>query len=95
MSLEQCILKGKNNKKTREQLMLEANLDRDSFKKELARIKETKIVLFDNGYYMPNTIEEYENFKRKCKQEILNIKKLFYLAKKEEELLWLKAESCR
>ena len=92
MSLEQCILKGKKNRKTREQLMFEANLDRDSFKKELATIKETKIVLFDNGYYMPNTEEEYELFKQKCKKEIANIKKLFYLAEKEEGLLWLEAE---
>lgn len=87
MKLEDCILKGKRNKRTREQLMFEAKIDRDTFKKELAKLKENKIVLFDDGYYIPNTIEDYEAFKEKCLKEISNIKKLVKLANKEEELL--------
>ena len=74
MRLEDCILKGKENKRTREQLMYVTNLDRDNFKRELAKIKRTKIVLFDNGYYKPNTLEDYKLFEEKCLKEISNLK---------------------
>ena len=87
MSLDDYILKGKNNRKTREQLMLETKIDKQTFREELAHLKKTKIVLFDDGYYKPNTIQDYEDFKDKCKREINYLKRLYYLASEEEEEL--------
>lgn len=85
MKLEELILKGKRNKKNREELMRLARLDRDSFKKELSKIKETQIILFEDGYYKPNTEEEYDAFIKKCNTEIKNIQHLVELATKEKK----------
>lgn len=85
MKLEELILKGKRNKKNREELMRLARLDRDSFKKELSKIKETQIILFEEGYYKPNTEEEYDAFIKKCNTEIKNIQHLVELATKEKK----------
>lgn len=85
MKLEELILKGKRNKKNREELMRLAHLDRDSFKKELSKIKETQIILFEEGYYKPNTEEEYDAFIKKCNTEIKNIQHLVELATKEKK----------
>lgn len=85
MKLEELILKGKRNKKNREELMRLARLDRDSFKKELSKIKETQIILFEDGYYKPNTEEEYDAFIKKCNTEIKNIQHLVVLATKEKK----------
>ena len=44
---------GNKHKKSRKELMLELEIDEDTFKKDLAKIKEKNIVLFDEGYYRP------------------------------------------
>lgn len=87
MSLDNYILKGKNNRKTREQLMLETKTDKQTFRQELAHLKKTKIVLFDDGYYKPNTKQEYEEFKEKCRREMSSLERLYCLASEEEEKL--------
>ena len=56
---------GKQNKETRNVLMNKANLTPRQFRKELARLREKYIIINDNGYYLPASKEEYEEFIQK------------------------------
>lgn len=88
MILEGYILKGINKRKTREQLMAETGLSKAAFIEELAKLKQNKIVLFNEGYYLPSTHEEYVAFIEKCNGEVEKIKSLVKRAKEEEKEIW-------
>ena len=78
---------GNKHKKSRKELMLELEIDEDTFKKDLAKIKEKNIVLFDEGYYRPTEIKEYDSLINKLKNIEGNPKKSIKLALKEREEL--------
>lgn len=78
---------GNKHKKSRKELMSELKIDEDTFKKDLAKIKEKNIVLFDGGYYRPTEIKEYDSLINKLKNIEGNAKKSIKIALKEREKL--------
>ncbi len=74
---------GKQNKETRNVLMNKANLTPRQFRKELARLREKYIIINDNGYYLPASKEEYEEFIQKQNERYIKIKETIDLAYKE------------
>lgn len=77
---------GKENKVSRDSLMYKAKITNiDKFKTELAELKTKNIILFEDGYYRPNTKEEYENFINKCNIKKTETQELIKIAKKEME----------
>lgn len=73
---------GKENRKTRQQLMYIAKIfDETQFKKELSELKKENIIIFENdGYYIPNKKEELENFINKIDKQNKEITKVLNLA---------------
>lgn len=79
---------GKENKITRGILMNKLKLNNvEELKKQLAELKQEYIILYDEGYYRPNTKEDYEKFIEKCNEQVNNSEKLIKLAKTEMEKL--------
>ena len=71
MKLIEVLPIGKENKKTRNVLMKESKIkDVEEFKKQLADIKKQYIVIFDDGYYLPASKDEYDNFMNKTNEQI-------------------------
>lgn len=87
MNLIDFIPIGKENKQTRQELMYKAKITEDEFKKELLNLKHKYIILFDNGYYLPQTKEEYLEFIQKQNQRLCDTAKTIDLAYKEMEEL--------
>lgn len=86
MKLIEVLPIGKENKKTRNVLMKELNIrDVEEFKKQLADIKKQYIVIFDDGYYLPASQDEYDNFMNKTNEQIKYYTKLKQMANKEME----------
>lgn len=86
MKLIEVLPIGKENKKTRNVLMKELNIrDVEEFKKQLADIKKQYIVIFDDGYYLPASQDEYDNFMNKTNEQIEYYTKLKQMANKEME----------
>lgn len=86
MKLIEVLPIGKENKKTRNVLMKELNIrDVEEFKKQLADIKKQYIVIFDDGYYLPASQDEYDNFINKTNEQIKYYTKLKQMANKEME----------
>lgn len=86
MKLIEVLPIGKENKKTRNVLMKELNIrDVEEFKKQLADIKKQYIVIFDDGYYLPASQDEYDNFMNKTNEQIEYYTKLKEMANKEME----------
>lgn len=86
MKLIEVLPIGKENKKTRNVLMKELNIrDVEEFKKQLADIKKQYIVIFDDGYYLPASKDEYDNFINKTNEQIKYYTKLKQMANKEME----------
>ena len=86
MKLIEVLPIGKENKKTRNVLMKELNIrDVEEFKKQLADIKNQYIVIFDDGYYLPASQDEYDNFMNKTNEQIEYYTKLKQMANKEME----------
>ena len=86
MKLIEVLPIGKENKKTRNVLMKELNIrDIEEFKKQLADIKKQYIVIFDDGYYLPASQDEYDNFMNKTNEQIEYYTKLKQMANKEME----------
>lgn len=86
MKLIEILPIGKENKKTRKTLMKEANIkDVEEFKKQLADIKKQYIVIFDDGYYLPASKDEYDNFINRTNEQIEYYTKLKEIANKEME----------
>ena len=84
MKLIECIPIGKQNKKTRDNLMQKAKIaDVRTFRKEIAKLKEKYIIINDNGYYLPANKKEYEEFIQKQNKRYCEIKKTIDLAYKE------------
>ncbi len=73
---------GKENRKTRQQLMYKAKIfDENQFKKELSELKKENIIIFENdGYYIPNKKEELQNFINKIDKQNKEITKVLNLA---------------
>ena len=73
---------GKENRKTRQQLMYKAKIFNEAqFKKELAELKKENIIIFENdGYYIPNKKEELQNFINKIDKQNKEITKILNLA---------------
>lgn len=73
---------GKENRKTRQQLMYIAKIfDENQFKKELSELKKENIIIFENdGYYIPNKTEELQNFINKIDKQNKEITKVLNLA---------------
>lgn len=73
---------GKENRKTRQQLMYIAKIfDENQFKKELSEFKKENIIIFENdGYYIPNKKEELQNFINKIDKQNKEITKVLNLA---------------
>lgn len=73
---------GKENRKTRQQLMYKAKIfDENQFKKELSELKKDNIIIFENdGYYIPNKTEELQNFINKIDKQNKEITKVLNLA---------------
>lgn len=81
MDLFNVIPKGKENKETRETLMYKSHIsDVKVFKKKLAELREEHIIAFDNGYYIPETKEEYMEFIMKQNKQLINTQKIMKLA---------------
>lgn len=54
------------------------------FKKELSKLKENYIILFENdGYYRPSSQQEYMDFIEKQKETVNAIKKTIKIAEME------------
>ncbi len=69
-------------------------LDIKEFKKELAKLKEEYIILFESdGYYRPNTEKEYLDFICKQIDTIKALNKTIEIAKKEMSI-YRKNGSC-
>jgi len=86
MSLINVMQIGKENKQTKQQLMYKAKItDEKQFKKELAELKKQYIVIFDDGYYLPSSKEEYMELINKMEEQGKNINKTIELAYKEME----------
>lgn len=73
---------GKENRKTRQQLMYIAKIfDETQFKRELSELKKENIIIFENdGYYIPNKKEELQNFINKIDKQNKEITKVLNLA---------------
>lgn len=73
---------GKENRKTRQQLMYKAKISNETqFKKELAELKKENIIIFENdGYYIPNKRQELEIFIDKIGKQNKEITKVLNLA---------------
>lgn len=73
---------GKENRKTRQQLMYIAKIfDETQFKRELSELKKENIIIFENdGYYIPNKKEELEKFINKIDKQNKEITKILNLA---------------
>lgn len=86
MDLISVIPIGRKYRQTREQLMSKAKItDVREFKKELAKLKEKYIIIFDEGYYLPSSKEEYLDIIKKLNNQAYDISKIINLAYKEME----------
>lgn len=82
----ELIPKGRKNKINRQSLMNKAKIfDEKTFQKEMAILKQNHIILFNDGYYRPDTKKEYEDFMNKCNLKRDEMYELIVLAKKEME----------
>ncbi len=91
MELYKVIPIGKKNKISRQELMYKAKItDVKQFKQEMAQIREKYIVIFNDGYYLPASKEEYEEFIEKMKVQASNIDSTIKLAEQEMEAIWEK-----
>lgn len=88
MNLIDVIPIGKENRETRDNLMYKAKImDKREFKQELAKLKEKYIIIYDEGYYLPSSKEEYLEFINKMKKQANDVNKIIELACQEMEEL--------
>lgn len=86
MQLIDAIPIGKKNRENRKTLMKKANISTENdFKKELKKTRKEYIVIFDDGYYLPETKEEYDEFTNKIKEYMDEMNNTLKLAEKEME----------
>lgn len=88
LKLYEVIPIGKKNKISRQELMYKAKItDIRQFKQEMAQIRERYIVIFNDGYYLPASKEEYKEFIEKMKAQASDIDSTIKLAEQEMEEL--------
>lgn len=86
MNLIDFIPIGKKYRKTRKQLMYESKIfDTECFKREMRQLKNEYIIIFDDGYYLPSSKEEYTEFINKMTKKKEEIIQKIELAYKEME----------
>lgn len=86
MNLIEVIPIGKEHKKTRQELMYKAKItDTTRFRKELAKLRKEYIIVFDEGYYLPSSKEEYLEIIKKLNGQVYDATKTIELAYKEME----------
>lgn len=88
MNFKDYIPFGKENKKTSKEIMKEAGIfTKIEFENKISEIRKEEIVLFDNGYFIPNKKEEVEEFLEKCRVRGAEVNTLMDMAyKKIDEL---------
>lgn len=83
------IPKGKENRRSRRYLMCQARIIREKeFQQEISRLRKKHIILFDDGYYRPNTKEELQEFINSCNDKRDEMENLVNIALMEMESLW-------
>lgn len=88
MNLIEVIPIGKKHKKTRQELMYKAKItDEGEFQKEIGKLRKQYVIIFDNGYYIPSSKEEYLEFIQKQNKQLCETSKTIELAYKEMEEL--------
>ena len=88
MNLIEAIPIGKKYRQTREQLMYKTKItDVSQFREELAKLRDQYIIIFDNGYYLPSSKEEYLEIIKKLNGQVYETTKTINLAYKEMEEL--------
>lgn len=88
MNLIDFIPIGKENKKTRQELMNSVKItDIRAFRQEIVKLRKKYTIIEDNGYYLPRTKEEYLEFIQKQNQRLCDTAKTIDLAYKEMEEL--------
>lgn len=86
MQLIDAIPVGKKNRENRKTLMKKANISiENDFRKELQELRKEHVIIFDDGYYLPETKEEYNEFTNKIKKNIAEMNDILKIAKKEME----------
>lgn len=86
MSLIDVIPVGKKHRETRETLMYKAKINNvETFKKEMELLRKQYIILYDDGYYVPASKEEYEKLISKLEGQCNEIQNTINLANKEME----------
>ena len=86
MKLIDIIPIGKKHKETRENLMKKINIkDARTFREMIKDLRGEYVVLFDDGYYLPASKEEYMEFINKMKNQQKEAEKVISLAYKEME----------
>ena len=86
MNLIEVIPIGKEHKNTRQELMYKAKMTNESeFQKEIAKLRKQYIIIFDEGYYIPSSKEEYLEFIQKQNKQLCETSKTIELAYKEME----------
>lgn len=86
MNLIDVIPIGKKFKETREKLMYKAKItDIRLFRKEITELRKKYTIIFDDGYYLPASKEEYIEFINKMYDRVNDVGKIIELAEKEME----------
>jgi len=86
MNLIDAIPIGNKYKKNRQQLMYETKItDVNQFKKKLTELRKKYIIVFDEGYYLPASKEEYLSFIKKLNGQVSDTVKTIDLAYREME----------
>ena len=82
MNLLEAIPRGKENRLSRKELMRRAEIHEiENFRQELKELRKKYIIEFDDGYYIPNTSEEYDEIILKFENNMKKIKNNIRLAK--------------
>lgn len=86
MNLIDFIPIGKKYKKTKQQLMYEAKITDDKeFRRQMAELQNKYIIIWEYGYYLPSTKEEYMEVIKKLEQQKEEKNRIIKLAYREME----------
>lgn len=81
MNFKEYVPNGKENKKTKQQIMFSAKInDENEFKRKLTELRKKEIVIFDAGYFIPNKKEELLEFIKDCNAVNIETNKIIELA---------------
>lgn len=86
MQLIDAIPIGKKNRENRKTLMKKANISTENdFRKELQELRKEHVIIFDDGYYLPESRKEYNEILEKIKKQKTDIEFVKKLIEKEME----------